>query len=506
VKGSSAEAGFVDAAITLDWLDRSRALIQGSRWAPALAFEERDLLDLARSHASTLLMRCIRAAPPPRPAAPEAWRARLERRAKDLRVRLDTLRASDPLAPADVLFWPREPTHLHAQVPVARALLGRGASVRFVTSAPATVRLLSEAGLPVTWTRGRWPWLPTEARARSSPRIRGLAADPGVALPELRGSAPGCALHALRAAAVDVLPMVIEARLAAARLARRRPRVVVIGNDLTPEGRAAQDVFHRFGIPTASLAHGFVSGNPLSAHHTVDRMLVEGDVHRRHLLRVGVPEERVVVVGAPHLDARPAQSGRRDPEVAAAVGADAARPFVLVALSGAGHSISQGHHEAIVTALARCSALLPDVDFVVRCHWKDSPDLYRQKAAEIPGARLLLPAGGGRAASDIAAWLQGAGALVTGASASAVDAMFLGVPVVTVDLHDALGWVEFVRGGATLHATSEAELEGALRRALADPHALDPRVSAFLRDSYGPLDGRSAERAADALLSLFPKG
>jgi hypothetical protein len=62
-----------------------------------------------------------------------------------------------------------------------------------------------------------------------------------------------------------------------------------------------------------------------------------------------------------------------------------------------------------------------------------------------------------------------------------------------------------VERGAVVVAGSEQEMDSLLRRALVDPDPMAAGGRAFVASMFGEtLDGRSAQRVADALLELTP--
>jgi hypothetical protein len=109
--------------------------------------------------------------------------------------------------------------------------------------------------------------------------------------------------------------------------------------------------------------------------------------------------------------------------------------------------------------------------------------------------------------SSIFDWLQGCGVLLTGASTTAIEALLVDVPVVTMDFAGELNGVDFIEMGATTHVRSYTELEekvGALLHSKELRGQTRDQAAAFLQEMFFALDGRSAERAADELIKLSP--
>ena len=64
-------------------------------------------------------------------------------------------------------------------------------------------------------------------------------------------------------------------------------------------------------------------------------------------------------------------------------------------------------------------------------------------------------------------WLQGCSVVLTGASMVAVEAMLIGVPVITMDFCNEIREVDFIDFGMTTHVTTPEALEATGRDVLA---------------------------------------
>ena len=494
-----------------EWLRELRAALRRSAWWPALEVEGIDGLDallvplyqgalvqvrdggadalgsprpsLARGMAAAA--RLLRGQPP------ETWR------------RLRAAVNSSPPRPASVAFWPRQINHVMVQEPVAVALATRGVENLFLTAHPGPFEAARRQGQTITWAPRAWSRRLQEAAGRAARGDAVLRRDPGVPLPTLPEIGSGN-VDWLRQTLRSHLPAVhAAADTTEALFETIRPRILVVGNDLTLEGRTAALVAQRHGVITACLMHGLVRREPLHSAHIADRFLLYGERSCRQLLDLGAVPETLVVCGCPKMDPPPRQQHRLDPRLRR-LGVTPGQPWVLVATSGPGHSVSLGHHERIVSAIARLSRKRREVRFVVKLHPKDPIACYRPHSGETPW--VVAEHGRRDLPREIFDWLQGCHAVITGASTVAVEAMLLEVPVITVDLEEELTAVDFIREGATLHANDEAELEGALDAALECPAAaLDTleRARRFAAETFHQPPGGATAKVATTLLELL---
>lgn len=402
--------------------------------------------------------------------------------------------AESAAASASVVFWPATRMHLPAALPIAAELEHRNERIVFFTDKPRLARELGAAGRAVRVPRGL-------ARARARARRRAAAAR------RLVRGMPACRAlgeasdRALRTTLHDLLPFAFES-IATARhlLGELSPRALIVGNDISVEGRAACLVSAKKRVRTICAAHGASSANPLYGDHLADRILVYSEADQRELTAFGLPPGRAAVCGAPGFDAYPAQGGKPHPDVQEALDLAPGGGFILIATSGPGDKVSRAHHGALIAVFAELAERFVELPIAVKLHPKDALENYAGASARLRvfGARTRL------GQLPITDWLQGCRLLVTGASTVALEAMLLQVPVVTVDLMNELGAVDFIASGATCHVESKHALFEAVTKLagaqLETRAALEARAARFLGDKFGTRDGRAAARAADAIL------
>jgi hypothetical protein len=491
------------------WLEELREVVTNSSSAELLDLDGVSALDAAVSPLYVAVLNSLRT----NKQHPKALRGLVERlRTAAYNWKLAAhermaIRPSGPPAPVDVVFWPCDITHVHALWPVEQALHARGISTRTMTCRYKILEPLRRHGNDVLYTLGAWPSVVRRGRREGHFRARRMMSTRPWKLRDLGGRS-GHELDAVvRHTLAVVLPLIAETIGNTRKMLERvNPRVLVVGNDLTVEGRVGARVAAAHGVPSVVAMHGAISGDGLQSFHCADRILLYGDVHRQQLLRQGVDDERLAVVGAPHLDTLPRQSGQIHPVLQAQLNLRPGQPWILAATSGPGHRISHPHHELVVANLARLSRALPNVPVVVKLHRKDLAAYYQQARKDCAGSRFyVVPHGASGFPDDINDWLQGCSIVLTGASTSAVDAMLMEVPVITMDFCNDLHDVDFIDLGATCHVHSGEELESAVRKLLelgGLPQRTLDRVQAFLNETFYALDGNAAVRGATAVCQL----
>lgn len=427
-------------------------------------------------------------------------------------LRKKASRASAPLQHVDILFWPCEPTHIKAARPVYEWLEHeQGVSQLAFACKPRVHQELLSAGIQTVFPDKFWGDEIKDALRQGRVQAAKLMAADSI---DMSGLTPfdktEVLVENLRVEAAKMMPPVFMATCNAENVLKRiQPRLLVVGNDFTYEGRVGCQVACAKGVPTGCQMHGILANNPLHSSHIVDRFLVYGDSSRRNLLELGLRENQITVVGAPYLDSHVKQSGKIDQAVQENLKLDPSRPYVLAANSGPGNTISFQHHELVLDAMFRASAALPEVQFVAKLHRKDRAEFYEQAKKSVPGARLQYITNGAEGyPGNIFNWLQGCNLLLTGASAVAVEAMLMEIPVITMDFANEISRADFVDTGTSTHVTEPAELIEAIRELVESPERRAEALSRsqeFLRDMFLKVDGNSARRAGEEYCRLAGK-
>jgi hypothetical protein len=393
-----------------------------------------------------------------------------------------------------VLAVPRAPSHLRDMLRVGRiAEQAHGLAFHWLVFRPDHAKDLARVVLAPSYAPSGWSEVIRLSRELS---LAGRAW-----LDDLRPSALSECWEGLVSTVCDgiraqLLPTVIATRAISKAMIEVAPELVLVGNPFTMEGVLAIAAGRAHGVPCTTIQHGEIGMGHLEwARAGVDLVTVWGPHARSTVAKLGFPEKRVVITGAPWADAigdaRRGGGRARD------------KKRILVALSGAGHSVGLAEHLGHVRRLLETTKLLFEHEWMFRLHPKDDPEIYERMLRTIPGSKAqIVPATGPR--RDIHEELERSDVLITVTSASAFDAMLARVPVVT--LARPLGELDsaFVIEGATTHVRVDESLAERLRLLFEHGEAEETRARAerFIANLFGPRDGRAAERVASALAEI----
>jgi hypothetical protein len=301
---------------------------------------------------------------------------------------------------------------------------------------------------------------------------------------------------------------------AAAALDALRPRAVVTYAEAGGWGRAVTLEARRRGIPSVGLQHGFISRHWLNYRHEPDEIepspgnpadrgcplpdltLLYDGMAERHLLQAGrYPASRLRVTGNPRLDdlmraARALSAG----DIARAREQAGARPDQHLVLLAAKRI---PEFDATFAALMQAVAAMPDVQLAVRPHPAETDEPYRRLAGSIPNVRVVPPS------LPVVALIAAARLVATINSTVAIEAMALDVPALAMRLPNYLS--PFVEAGAMAGTATLGAIAPTLARLVRDEEARAALAAArrrFLAEHAIESDGRAADRAAEAILTL----
>jgi hypothetical protein len=265
------------------------------------------------------------------------------------------------------------------------------------------------------------------------------------------------------------------------------PRVLVVGNDRFWTGQTYTRLGNACGIRTVCLQDGIAAPVPNHTYSTAGHILAAGTLWPALLAPENRRTRRVSVVGQPRYDRARAgfeERRRRRPAPPSRV-----RNRVLLILQ----DIHRLDYARIVVAEA---LRVEGIEVLIRAHPAHRPPGLDRLA----GPRVQFSPGGNIV--DDLAW---ADLVVTEYSTVAVEALALGLPVLSVTLSGRPPLLDFTVPGQAEGVTERSQVSAAMVRLLGTtpPSAGSPARQEILDQLVGPLDDRSSSRVAGILSGLL---
>lgn len=244
-----------------------------------------------------------------------------------------------------------------------------------------------------------------------------------------------------------------------------KPRKIVIGYDITPEGRFCVYYCEKHKIPTICIQHGSIAGEPMDGEHIVKYYLLYGLKAKEYLANIGNNSNSLLVFGAPYLDIENYSVESKNTTLIR-LGLNPNNKTILVALSGPGHCTTMDHFNQIVKSLVIYAKFNSNVNMIFKLHRKDNRKNYEAIFNELEFNCVVIKSNDTHFPKDIFFWLNIADILITGSSTVALEAMLKSVPVVTIDYKNQYQNIDFIEMNCTYHIASESNLNITIQEAL----------------------------------------
>jgi len=243
-------------------------------------------------------------------------------------------------------------------------------------------------------------------------------------------------------------------------------------------------------IPSLLLLHvGMIGRNYECPRFLVDKIAVTGEFAKDILIKCGVDENRLVVTGRPTYDLlMRAEEHFDEDEIYRSLGLDPTRRIVVYTTE----NLPQGESKSMVYAICKATKEFSGLQFVIKVHPSELDLLLYQRVTKNVGVDALITRD-----ANIYEVLYVSDIVITGFSATALDAMMLDKPVITVNFTGMEDPLPFAESGAAIGVYDERDLIQAIERGLCDEEVREKLRKArekFIYEHAYKKDGKSAER------------
>lgn len=239
-------------------------------------------------------------------------------------------------------------------------------------------------------------------------------------------------------------------------------KIALVFNDLTITGRIISLLLQETGCKTCYVMHGLLSDEFIESIHIADEFFIFGEYTRPILVKRGLNTNHIHTIGAPYLDYYRHHQPMDKLKDVVLNKHTKNKSIALVLLSGRGHTTSSIHHDKIINLLNEVIEECKDqYYFVFKLHKKDYIDFYQllYKNKNIENNFAIYPFDCFNSSESIFDWLSISDLIITGASTTALEAMYLKKPVITVDLMaEYENETQYIQQNGTYHCRTKNEL------------------------------------------------
>ena len=282
----------------------------------------------------------------------------------------------------------------------------------------------------------------------------------------------------------------------------KQPKIILVLTDGPLPCKIAVLVGRFANIPSLLLLYvGMIGRNYGCPKFLVDKIAVTGEFAKEILTQCGVDRDRLVVTGRPTYDAliRAEDHFEKD-EICRRLGLDPTRKIVVYTSENLPALESEVMGRAICQAVKQFSGL----QFVVKVHPSELDLSMYHRMTKDMGVEALITRD-----ANIYEVLYVCDALITGFSATALDAMMLDKPVITINFTGLEDPLPFAESGAAIGVYEAKDLRGAVENGLfneEDREKLREARERFIYEHAYKKDGKSTERVIKLIERMVAAG
>ena len=277
----------------------------------------------------------------------------------------------------------------------------------------------------------------------------------------------------------------------------RKPDIMVVVNDLTLFGKAAVTAGQKLGIPSLRISASVVAPNQLMPPVSADFLAVSGEAIKEVYVQSGVQEDKIIITGNPRFD-KLYQRNEQNDRNAIFTKFNLDRKKKLIVLTTENASVDET--DELLRAAFSTVNEIKDIQLIVKPHPAETSELHKLLLYEMNINNAIIVED-----IDIYELLNAADCVLTSFSATGLEAMMLGKPVISINLTGEPDRMPYAESGAAFGVYHEDELAPAIMNALTDNDVRDKlkvgRESFVERYNYR-MDGRAAERVVELLQTI----
>lgn len=274
-----------------------------------------------------------------------------------------------------------------------------------------------------------------------------------------------------------------------------KPNIVIVMSEGIMPPKVAVAVAKLADIPTLLLMQlGMLGRNYECPHLLADKISVAGDFIRELIIKCGISENRVVVTGRPAYDAFiQAEQNYDKVEICKRLGLDPTKRILVYCTE------NLPQRETRDTVLTICNGIrrFSDLQVIIKVHPAELSVSIYEEVAKMVGIKALVTRD-----AKISEILFICDVMITGFSTTALDAMILDKPVITMNFTGLPDPIPFAESGAAVGVYERGEIERAIEEGL-----YDETVKAKLRENRDQFVYEQAFRkdgkATDRVVSLI---
>jgi len=222
-----------------------------------------------------------------------------------------------------------------------------------------------------------------------------------------------------------------------------------------------------------------------------------GDTAKNSYVKSGLEPERIVVTGVAHFDLLFNRDKEQDNQVLRACGVDPGQKYAIFTTDNIALDETENMLTGVINAIMKMEAL----QLVVKVHPREGIESYQRLAEQYHDPRVHVVKD-----VDLYALISGCELLITKYSTTALEAMMIGKPVVTINLSGQPDPIPYAEEGAALGVHRHEDIGPVILKALYDEETrrrLKTGRDRFVREWAGQADGKTSQRIVTLMKEMI---
>lgn len=275
-----------------------------------------------------------------------------------------------------------------------------------------------------------------------------------------------------------------------------KPDIIVTTGDRNDFVKIICSIGRKMGIPTLIVQHGVVDDHPVYGPIYADKMAVTGEAMKNALIKRGVSAEQLVITGQPRYDKLLKMTFNRG-KTCRELGISEKKNLIVLTTQ----PVSNEENYQLLSAVSEAMKGFPDTELVIKLHPDENLKWYQQVINSLNCKAVIVRD------IDIFELLNACDMMMTLFSTTALEAMILDKPVITINLMNMPDRIPYAKSGAAIGVYREEDLAPAIKRAMYDEETrkkLETGRKKFVYEQAYLVDGKASSRVAD-LIKIMAK-
>jgi len=248
--------------------------------------------------------------------------------------------------------------------------------------------------------------------------------------------------------------------------------------------------------PTLIIQHGMVADHPNYGPIYADKMAVWGKAMKDVLIKRGVRPDQLVVTGHPRYDIFYKKDFKKE-RIYHELKIDGDKRIIVLTTQ----PVSSKENEALLYGVINAMKNFPDKQLVIKLHPSEDPMWYQELIKEMGADDVIITKN-----VDLHELLNACDIMITLYSTTAVEAMILDKPVITINLMNKPDILPYAERGAAIGVYKSEDIAPTINRILYDEKTkqqLADNRKKFIYDWTYLSDGNASRRVADLIEEML---